>query len=72
MKSQSNDGAFLQCQTCGEIFQVDRKYGFDIMYIRSYCPQCKKAKVVLNLGEDAQDLYIYYNANLSRRDYNDN
>lgn len=60
----------LQCQSCGSIFSVDREYHYELVYVASYCPKCNATKRCLNLGNSYDDIYLYYNVNLDRRQYN--
>lgn len=60
---------YIQCQTCGEIYQIQRTVPIDKLYVVAECPVCGEVKG-LNLGEDKEDIYYFYNTNLDYRHYN--
>lgn len=60
---------WVQCQDCGEIFQVPYAVEIDKLYITACCPNCGETRG-LNLGDKKEDIYFYYNANLDIRHYN--
>ena len=60
---------YIQCQTCGEIYQIRHEVPIDKLYVMCECPICGSLKG-LNLGNDKEDIYYYYNTNLDDRYYN--
>lgn len=60
---------YVQCQTCGKIFQVPYAVEIDKLYIEAKCSNCGET-TGLNLGEKEEEIYFYYNANLDERHYN--
>ena len=63
-----NKTTWLQCQTCGEIYQIQREVPIEQLYVAAHCPNCGLA-IGLNLGYQQEDLYYFYNVNLDRRHY---
>ena len=63
--------AWVQCTNCGRVYKalVPDKTTIDDMYIIDDCPTCGVV-TTLNLGEDEDDKYLYYNVNLDDRYYN--
>lgn len=59
---------FVQCQTCGKIFQVPYEVPIDKLYITTECSNCGQTQG-LNLGDKEEDIYFYYNVNLDDRYY---
>lgn len=67
------DKVWVQCQICGELHKVNAKYSSeDDLYIKLHCPRCRDVTNHLLIGEHADDVYIYGNANLDERFYNYN
>lgn len=67
------DMAYVQCQVCGKLHRANVKYSSeDDLYIQLYCPRCRDGTNHLLIGEHADDVYIYGNANLDERFYNYN
>lgn len=56
------DKTYLQCQYCGHIYTVEHLVDSEALYIQSYCPKCGNT-TALNLGPNADDIYIYINVN---------
>lgn len=52
---------YLQCCGCGKVHTVRRKYNSDEVYIESVCPSCGHNKVLI-LGENKDDIYLYYDS----------
>lgn len=50
---------YLQCCGCGKIHITKHKYYSDELYAESVCPSCGYNKVLI-LGEDENDIYLYY------------
>lgn len=60
---------FIQCQTCGKIYQIPCRVEIDKLYVTTDCPHCGEV-TGLNLGDKEEDVYFYYNVNLDCRHYN--
>ena len=65
---ESKDRTFLQCTRCGKVYSVENKIDIESLYIESYCRRCGNGKA-LNLGDNANDIYIYYDNSLDKRYY---
>lgn len=71
----SGDGkmkeTWVQCTNCGKVYQtlVSDSTTIEDMYIIDDCPNCGVV-TVLNLGDNEDDVYLYYNCNLDDRHYN--
>lgn len=68
MSTNGRTKTFVQCQTCGKIFQIPYEVEIDKLYITTECLHCGQTQC-LNLGDKEEDIYIYYNVNLDRRYY---
>lgn len=68
MSTNGRTKTFVQCQTCGKIFQIPYEVEIDKLYITTECPLCGNA-TGLNLGEKEEDIYFFYNVNLDDRCY---
>lgn len=66
----STDGkkkqTWIQCSECGRIYQIQRQFSEDELYVVAYCDECEN-RIGLNLGCDENDIYLYMNSNLDRR-----
>lgn len=66
----STDGnkkyTWIQCQDCGRIYQIQRQFSNDELYVVAYCSECE-SRIGLNLGCDEEDIYYFMNPNLDRR-----
>lgn len=62
---------FVQCTTCGKIYEVDEKYKPEEndIYIDLYCSHCKEVRRYLYCFENRDDLYIYADNTLDKRYY---
>ena len=60
---------WVQCRSCGHIYQVPRKYSSETLFIESWCPKCE-CEVALNCGENEDEIAIFYDLNLDERYYN--
>lgn len=65
---RKKQNTFVQCQTCGEIYQIPYEVEIDKLYIEADCPKCGH-QTGLNLGDKEEDIYFYYNVNLDNRYY---
>mgnify|MGYP003316797488 CR=1 FL=1 len=59
---------WVQCQTCGKIYQVPREISIEELYIITRCSTCGVTKS-LNLGRNKDDIYDLYDINLDPRYY---
>lgn len=65
---QKNNGSFMQCQYCGNIYHVEQEIPIDAFIIDIVCPECGHTRA-LNCGENKEDIYIYMNENFDPRCY---
>lgn len=56
----------IQCQTCGEIYQIPCTIPIDQTFIAVNCPECG-VTTGLNLGYEKDDIYLYMNPNVDAR-----
>ena len=64
------DEGWAQCQTCGYLHKIKtQNTSDDDLYIKEYCPKCRDGTKHIWCGENQEDIYIYYNANLDPRIY---
>lgn len=68
MKSEGKQSTWVQCQSCGKIYQIADKVSIEKSIIQSVCPRCDEC-VGLNCGDKEEDVYIYMNPNLDERYY---
>ena len=59
---------WVQCQMCGEIYQIPYEVDIDKLYVMSYCPNCGITKGI-NLGDKEEDKYYFYNVVLDNKYY---
>lgn len=59
---------WVQCQICGEIIRLSYPIDMDKMYIAVDCPNCG-ITTGLNLGDDKDEIYNFYNVNVDPRYY---
>lgn len=69
MKSKGKQSTFVQCQSCGNIYQIADKVSIEKSIIQSVCPRCGES-IGLNCGDKEEDIYLYMNINLDERYYN--
>lgn len=69
MKSKGKQSAWVQCQSCGNIYQIADKILIEKSIIQSMCPRCGE-DIGLNCGDKEEDIYLYMNINLDERYYN--
>jgi len=67
MKEQERT-TYLQCQ-CGEIIKADWQVPLDVLYVKSYCPQCNEEKNMINIGENVWDKYWFGDIVADKRYY---
>ena len=68
MKSEGKQSTWVQCQSCGNIYQIADKVSIEKSIIQSECPRCGE-NIGLNCGDKEEDIYIYMNPNLDERYY---
>lgn len=68
MKSEGKQSTWVQCQSCGEIYQIADKVSIEKSIIQSVCQRCGKC-VGLNCGDKEEDIYMYMNPNVDKRYY---
>ena len=68
MGSGRKKHTYVQCQICGKVFQVPYTIEIDKLYIETKCSNCGET-TVLNLGENEEDYYEFYNVNVDPRYY---
>ena len=61
---EKEDCTWVQCRSCGHIYQVPRKYPSDVLFIESWCPKCE-CEMALNCGESKDEIYLYMDINLN-------
>jgi hypothetical protein len=62
-----NKKTYIQCTQCGCVHYVNKYIPFKVDYLKSFCRNCEKTTVCLNLGQDDDDKYIYMDINLDSR-----
>lgn len=68
MGTDGKKNIWVQCQKCGKIHRIRRKLKVDQIYVTINCSRCGKA-TGLNLGDDKDQIYEYYNVNIDPRYY---
>lgn len=59
---------WVQCTGCGKIYQIPQRVSIEKLYIITNCSTCGITKV-LNLGEQKEDIYYFYDVNTDPRYY---
>ena len=59
---------WIQCNECGEIYQIPCSVPIDKLYVASNCPRCG-FMTGLNLGDKQEDLYYFYDHTKDERYY---
>lgn len=62
-------GTWIQCAHCGEVYWTKEDVLIDRLYVTSYCPGCDEYGKGLNCGSDESDIYVYMNENYDPRYY---
>ena len=65
---QSQEGTYIQCTNCGEIYRIDYEIPLENVYVTCYCSKCEHERG-LNLGSDQDDLYANLDPVLDERYY---
>ena len=60
---------WVQCQECGEVYQMPQTIDIDKLYIWAHCPICNHMTRGLNLGDNEDDVYYLYDVTLDERYY---
>jgi predicted RNA-binding Zn-ribbon protein involved in translation (DUF1610 family) len=68
MKSKEKQSTWVQCQSCGNIYQIADKVSIEKSIIQSVCPRCGE-NIGLNCGDKEEDIYVYMNPNVDERYY---
>ena len=69
----AGDSGYVQCQECGKIHLLKMRFDIeDELYIKLKCPKCKGITEHLWVGNDKEDIYLYYNLVADPRYYNYN
>lgn len=63
-----NIKTWVQCQTCGKIYQIPCAVSIEKLYVLANCPTCG-VTTGLNLGEKKEDLYYFMDINMDSRYY---
>lgn len=58
--------SLIQCTTCGRVHDSRSEYPIEELYVEDYCPDCG-SYIGLNLGDNKENLYELYDANLDER-----
>ena len=69
MNGGKEQGAWIQCAHCGEIYYIETPVPIDKLYVASYCPKCGEYGNGLNCGSDESEVYVYYNPLMDDRFY---
>ena len=64
--STSKKKTWVQCASCGKIYQIPHSVDVEQLYIAAYCQECE-SRIAINLGDDISDIYLYMNPNLDER-----
>jgi DNA-directed RNA polymerase subunit RPC12/RpoP len=66
---RGEQGAQYQCMNCGHLHWIDDPPDTDEdkLYIKLKCKNCKKTANHLWVGENPEDLYLYYDLNKDYR-----
>ena len=62
-------GTWIQCQQCGEIYFIQESVPIDKLYVASFCPRCDEYTKGLNCGDSIEDIYLFANINVDPRYY---
>ena len=62
-------GTWIQCQQCGEIYFIQESVPIDKLYVASFCPRCNEYTKGLNCGDSIEDIYLFANINVDPRYY---
>ena len=68
MVGKKEDGSYIQCLNCGNIYITERKVPISVSIVKCECPRCHHGKG-LNCGDDKDEVYYYYDPSLDERYY---
>lgn len=71
MLTDGRKGSWVQCINCGKIHYIPQSTPIDELYIVTDCPCCGTEKHI-NLGDQKEDWYLYYDVTLDSRYYVNN
>jgi len=69
LKSGWKDRTWIQCQSCGHLYLINKKVSIEKSIVKSICPRCR-GHIGLNCGDKQEDIYVYINPNLDERYFN--
>lgn len=69
MDTVKEQGTWIQCQQCGEIYFIQESVPIDKLYVASFCPRCDEYTKGLNCGDSIEDIYLFVNTNVDPRYY---
>ena len=68
MEVKGKDRTWIQCQSCGNIYLINKKVSIERSIVKSVCPECD-CPVGLNCGDSKEDIYYFMNPNVDSRYY---
>lgn len=68
MSTEQKQNSWVQCQECGNIYQVPYQAPESEVFVIAYCSVCE-SRTGLNLGNNKDDIYLYMNPNVDDRYY---
>jgi predicted nucleic acid-binding Zn-ribbon protein len=68
VNTRKEDGSYIQCLNCGEIYSMERNIPISVSVVKSHCPKCGWNKG-LNCGDKKEDIYYFYDPVMDRRYY---
>lgn len=68
MNTKREDGSYVQCLSCGNIYMTGRKIPITKSVVNSECPECGWYKG-LNCGDNELDIMEFYDPYLDKRFY---
>lgn len=68
LKGRGKDRTWIQCQSCGCVYLINKKVSIEKSIVNSVCPECG-GHVGLNCGDNKEDLYYFYDPVLDGRYY---
>ena len=67
--ARKEDGSYIQCLNCGNIYITERKVPISTSIVKSECPKCCYRKG-LNCGDQEEDIAVFYDPYLDERYFN--
>lgn len=68
MEGRGKECTWIQCQSCGYIYRINKKVSIEKSIINSVCPECEY-NIGLNCGDNKDDIYYFYDQTLDERYY---